>query len=110
MDRLDRVALDRHITGNYGEDSVPQEETEQAENFDRAFGKEDDPTMALLKRVLSSFDLDIYAEGSHFTGVRYTARLWEEGNQVCECGPGELESVLQDIDRNAGAIVSAYNM
>jgi uncharacterized OB-fold protein len=25
MDRIDAAALDRHITGNYGEDSVPDE-------------------------------------------------------------------------------------
>ena len=83
--------------------------SDKAQAFDRAFAKEDD-TMALLKRVLSCFDLDLYAEGSHFTGFRYTGRLWEEGNQVCECGPGKLEDVLNDLDRNAEAIVSAYNM
>ena len=77
--------------------------------FDRAFDKDDD-TLALLRRVLSCFDLDLYAEGSHFTGFTYTGRLWEEGNQVCECGPDkDLAKVLQDLDTNAGAIVSAYN-
>ena len=83
--------------------------SDKSERFDRAFDKDDD-TLALLKRVLSCFDLDLYAEGSHFTGFTYTGRLWEEGAQVCECGPGKLEDVLRDLDVNAGAIVSAYNM
>lgn len=79
-------------------------------NLDRAFDKDDD-TLALLKRVLSCFDLDLYAEGSLLTGLKYSGRLWEEGAQVCECGPDkDLAQVLQDLDRNAEAIVSAYNM
>ena len=103
MTRRESEAMDRHITGNYGEDS------EQAQDFDRAFSKEDD-TLVLLKRILTAFDLDICVEGSVFTGFRYTGRLWEEGGVVCKCGPdSDLAQVLQDLDRNAEVIVSAYN-
>ena len=85
-------ALDRWITGNYGEDSVPP----------------DDPTLDTLERILSSFDLDIFAEGSHFTGLTYTARLWEDGERVAEATGKDLEDVLAQIDRDAAALVSAY--
>lgn len=102
-------------SGMMGDNAVPEtcpyceEDSEQAQAFDRAFDKDDD-TLALLKRVLGSFDLDIYAEGSNFTGFRYTGRLWEEGETVCECSGANLLSVLQGLDRNAEALVSAYNM
>ena len=83
--------------------------SDKAQAFDRAFGKDDD-TLALLKRVLSCFDLDICVEGSVFAGFRYTGRLWEEGGVVCKCGPDkDLAQVLQGLDRNAEALVSAYN-
>ena len=85
-------ALDRWVTGNYGEDSVPP----------------DDDTLDTLKRILSSFDLDIFAEGSHFTGLTYTARLWEDGEQVAEATGKDLATVLAQIDATAEALVSAY--
>ena len=81
----------------------------KSKQFDRAFDKDDD-TLALLKRVLSCFDVDFYAEGSVLTGFTYTGRLWEEGETVAECTGKSLEDVLRDLDVNAGAIVSAYNM
>lgn len=83
--------------------------SDKSEQFDRAFDKDDD-TLALLKRVLSCFDLDIYAEGSILAGFTYTGRLWEEGETVAECTGKSLEGVLRDLDRNAEALVSAYNM
>lgn len=83
--------------------------SDKSEQFDRAFDKDDD-TLALIKRILSCFDLDLYSVGSILTGLRYIGRLWEEGEMVCECGPdSDLAKVLQDLDRNAEALVSAYN-
>jgi len=64
--------------------------------------------LAILERILSGFDLDLYAEGSHFTGLTYTARLWEDGEQVAEATGKDLEDVLAQIDRDAAALVSAY--
>lgn len=62
----------------------------------------------VVKRILSNFDLDIFAEGSHFTGLTYTVRLWEEGERVAEASGDDLESVLLQIDKTAEALVRAY--
>lgn len=105
MDRQsDRAAfqdgLDRVATGNYGEDSILE-----MVDIDSIVT---DPTLDILGRILGDFDLDIFAEGSRFTGLTYTVRLWEEGERVAEASGDDLESVLLQIDQTAEALVRAY--
>ena len=79
--------------------------SDKAQAFDRAFSGDDD-TLALLKRILTAFDLDIYQEGNPVAGTVYTVRLWEEGETIVECHGTDLEDVLKDADRNAAAIAN----
>ena len=79
--------------------------SDKGKAFDRAFSQEDD-TLALLKRILTAFDLDIYQEGNPVAGTVYTVRLWKEGETVIECHGTDLEDVLKDADRNAAAIAN----
>jgi len=84
--------------------NVSPPDSEEAQAFDRAFSKDDD-TLALLKRVLGCFALDMFAEQRRYQ-ESYTVRLWDQGETVAESSGEDLETVLQDIDRTAAAIAN----
>ena len=78
--------------------------SDKSERFDSAFSKDDD-TLALLKRVLGCFALDMFAEQRRYQ-ESYTVRLWDQGETVAESSGEDLEDVLRDADRNAAAIAN----
>ena len=75
--------------------------SDKSERFDRAFSKDDD-TLALLKRVLGCFDLDMF----QFPSNRFMVRLWDEGECIAEREGDDLENVLRELDKDAAAIAN----
>jgi hypothetical protein len=59
-----------------------------------------------LKRILGSFDIDISAEGSHFTGLTYTARLWHDNSEIAQVSGPDLAELLRKLDQDACAFAN----